>query len=83
VKSLLLIGKDAPLFEKAFGTQVDCQCFDSLDEAVARAQWLALSGDTVLLSPACSSLDMYKNYLERGDHFKQLVHDLSEVVYNE
>jgi len=48
----------------------------SLDEAVA---WLAgqvRSGDWVLLSPACASLDMYRNYMERGDHFRRLVNAL-------
>jgi len=48
----------------------------SLDEAVA---WLAgqvCPGDWVLLSPACASLDMYRNYMERGDHFRRLVEAL-------
>lgn len=73
LKSLLLIGKDAPLFIKASGTEVDSRIFENLEQAVQEAGKIAEPGDIVLLSPACSSLDMYKNYMERGDHFRNLV----------
>jgi len=73
LKTLLLIGKDAPLFKTTFQSVVDSQVFDNLQHAVQKAGALAEEGDIVLLSPACSSLDMYKNYMERGDHFRNLV----------
>jgi len=51
---------------------------DNLEDAVMKANSLAQNGDFVLFSPACASWDMYKNFEERGDHFKQLVLNLSE-----
>ena len=48
----------------------------TLDEALNKAHELAISGDTVLLSPTTSSYDQYKNYEERGKHFKELVNKL-------
>jgi UDP-N-acetylmuramoylalanine--D-glutamate ligase len=48
----------------------------TLEEAVARAAELAEAGDAVLLSPACASLDMFKNFEERGRLFAQAVEGL-------
>ena len=45
--------------------------------AVAKAAELATSGDIVLLSPACASLDMYSNFMARGDDFRGLVEQLN------
>lgn len=50
----------------------------NMEEAVEYAAEIALPGDMVLLSPACTSWDMYKNYGERGDHFAALVHRLEQ-----
>ena len=47
---------------------------ESLEAAVHEAERHAAPGDTVLLSPACSSFDMFENYEERGRAFKDLVH---------
>lgn len=47
----------------------------NLDEAMESAFKLAKQGDTVLLSPACASWDMYKNYMDRGNHFKNIVQE--------
>lgn len=48
-----------------------------LNHAVDIASQLAGSGDTVLLSPACASFDMYPNFEARGDHFRRIVQDLA------
>lgn len=50
-------------------------CADSFEDAVAKAREMALSGDVVLLSPACASWDMFDNFEQRGDLFKELVKD--------
>jgi UDP-N-acetylmuramoylalanine--D-glutamate ligase len=47
-----------------------------MEEAIQFARLMAESGDTVLLSPACSSFDMFDNYEDRGDTFKRLVYAL-------
>ena len=73
VSHVFALGKDAHLFEKsvAHTTRVA-----TMKDAVKAATRLAAPGDVVLLSPACASLDMFKNYMHRGDVFKQDVHDL-------
>jgi UDP-N-acetylmuramoylalanine--D-glutamate ligase len=49
-----------------------------LQEAVNTALEIAADGDIVLLSPACTSYDMYRDFAERGDHFKALVRELTK-----
>ena len=58
----------------------DCHCVDSLKEAVAVAQSLARAGDTVLFSPGTSSFDMFQNYGERGNLFKNFVNQLPNTT---
>ena len=75
---VLLIGRDAPLIESALAATggvpiVRCQ---SLEEAVSRAERHARPGDWVLLSPACASFDMFRDYAHRGETFVAAVHDL-------
>ncbi|WP_372880140.1 UDP-N-acetylmuramoyl-L-alanine--D-glutamate ligase [Psychromonas sp.] len=53
------------------------QLVENLDQAVAKIYLMAKPGDLVILSPACASLDMYKNFMARGDHFKSLVKALA------
>lgn len=79
-RRLYLIGESAPDFELAFGTHVATELSGSLDCAVVAAASRAVSGEVVLLSPACSSFDQYENYERRGEHFQQLVHGLAEAV---
>ncbi len=62
---VLLIGRDAPLIQKAVGGE---RC-GSLEEAVQRAAELARPGEAVLLSPACASFDMFRDYKHRGEVF--------------
>jgi len=79
VKCLFLIGetKDemADIFKK---TGIPIEKKNTLEEAVNSAYKTASSGDTVLLSPMCSSFDMFKNYKERGDIFKETVKKLED-----
>jgi UDP-N-acetylmuramoylalanine--D-glutamate ligase len=76
VKTLLLIGEDARRIEKEFKGLVAIESLQTLDKAVKRSSEIASAGDVVLLSPACASFDQYRNYEERGRHFKSLVQPL-------
>jgi UDP-N-acetylmuramoylalanine--D-glutamate ligase len=77
-RAVLLIGRDAPALERALaGTKAMVERCGTLDAAVARAVSLARSGDVVLLSPACASLDQFASYVERGDRFAALVRALT------
>tara|TARA_B100000768_G_C11269901_1_gene372911 strand:- start:630 stop:1964 length:1335 start_codon:yes stop_codon:yes gene_type:complete len=78
VTSLYLIGQDADLFEKNFNTidSLMISKHDSMKDAVLAAYKDAHAGDIILLSPACASYDMYKNYKERGDQYKSVVEEL-------
>ncbi len=77
VKAIICLGKDNAKIHKAFGelveTIIDVQ---SASEAVKTAYYLAKKGDSVLLSPACASFDLFDNYEDRGDQFKRAVREL-------
>lgn len=78
VRAVVLIGRDAPALRAALAPAgvdiIDCA---TLPEAVKRASSLALAGDAVLLSPACASLDMFKNYAHRAQVFVDAVRDIA------
>ena len=76
VSHVFALGKDAHLFEMSFAHTTRVA---TMKDAVKAATRLAAPGDVVLLSPACASLDMFKNYMHRGDVFKQDVHDLHNL----
>ncbi|MCG0276988.1 MAG: UDP-N-acetylmuramoyl-L-alanine--D-glutamate ligase [Thermanaeromonas sp.] len=80
VKHLILLGEAAPAIRQAAQKAGLTSIFmvRDLGEAVERARELASPGDVVLLSPACASWDMFRNYEERGNLFKTLVRSLSE-----
>jgi UDP-N-acetylmuramoylalanine--D-glutamate ligase len=78
VKRLLLIGEAAPKIESQLRGSAPAERLGSLEEAVRRAGDLAKAGDAVLLSPACASYDMFKNYKERGEAFQREVLRLKE-----
>lgn len=78
VKKMILLGRDAPKIEEAakragFTDYVYCR---DMDECVRTAAETAEKGDAVLLSPACASWDMYANFEQRGEHFKNCVNRL-------
>ncbi len=77
VHSAILIGKDARIVEQAISSLCKIYHATSLEGAVHTAHQLARTGDKVLLSPACSSLDMFKNYVERGERFSSIVRQLA------
>ena len=56
-----------------WGGLFPCEKFDAFEPAVMAACEAASSGDVVLLSPSCASMDMFKNYAERGDVFKEII----------
>jgi UDP-N-acetylmuramoylalanine--D-glutamate ligase len=69
-RRVLLIGRDAPLIERALAASgVPLERCATLEQAVARAAQLAQPGDAVLLSPACASFDMFRDYRHRGEVF--------------
>jgi UDP-N-acetylmuramoylalanine--D-glutamate ligase len=73
VRSVVLIGQDAPQIEEALGGVVPATHAASLEEAVGVAKTLAEPGDVVLLSPACASWDMFRDFNHRGDVFTRTV----------
>jgi UDP-N-acetylmuramoylalanine--D-glutamate ligase len=76
-RAVVLIGRDGPLIEKeVVRAGVPIVNADSLDDAVAAAARLAQSGDAVLLSPACASFDMFRNYEHRAQVFVAAVQAL-------
>ncbi len=77
VKGIVAIGEGADALEDDLGPHTgQVARASSMDEAIQFARLMAESGDTVLLSPACSSFDMFDNYEDRGDTFKRLVYAL-------
>lgn len=75
VKHLVVLGEAARNIEAALGDAAPTSRAASMAEAVRIAKSHAKSGDTVLLSPACASFDMYESYARRGDDFVQQVHE--------
>lgn len=72
-RGLVLIGRDAPLIETAVGGATPVVRARNLGEAVAQARVLARCGDSVVLSPACASFDMFANFEQRGERFEAAV----------
>jgi UDP-N-acetylmuramoylalanine--D-glutamate ligase len=72
-RAVVLIGRDAPLLAKALAGAVKTVAAADMDDAVVRARELARPGDSVLLSPACASFDMFSGYEERGERFMDAV----------
>jgi len=76
VRHAVLIGKDAAVLAAALGGVCTVETVASMPDAVAAAARIARAGDTVLLSPACASLDMFRDYGHRGEVFAAAVRNL-------
>ncbi|WP_140484863.1 UDP-N-acetylmuramoyl-L-alanine--D-glutamate ligase [Flavobacterium sp. GSA192] len=77
VKAIICLGVDNRKIIDAFGNVVDVMVeVGTMTEAVRMAQHISEKGDTVLLSPACASFDLFENYEDRGRQFKDAVHNL-------
>lgn len=77
VKAIVCLGLDNTPIKEAFGNVVDLLVETyAMSEAVKVAYKIAERGDTVLLSPACASFDLFKNYEDRGDQFKEAIKNL-------
>ena len=70
VREVVLLGRDAPAIRELIEGHVPVTSVGSMAEAVARAREAARPGDAVLLSPACASWDMYRDYRQRGREFR-------------
>ena len=73
VRSLILIGEDADNIELQLAGHAPIMRAESIDDAVNKGFEVAISGDAVLLAPACASFDMFKSFEERGEVFKAAV----------
>ena len=77
VKAIICLGVDNSRILEAFkGLGIDMVETQSMEDAVHSSYYLAKKGDTVLLSPACASFDLFENYEDRGNQFKQAVREL-------
>ncbi len=76
VKVAVLIGQMADKLASTWGSAIPCLKADTLAEAVVKARGHAVPGDVVLLSPGCSSYDMFKSFEDRGDQFRVLAQSL-------
>jgi UDP-N-acetylmuramoylalanine--D-glutamate ligase len=76
VKGLVLMGEARRKMKAVLGTVTATILVESLEEAVTAAQTMADRGDVILLSPACASFDMFKDFEDRGRQFKHMVMEL-------
>lgn len=78
VKAICAIGEAAQKIEHQLSHAIPVTKHGSLEEAVKTASSLAESGESVLLSPGCSSFDMFRDYVHRGEEFQRLVKEIDE-----
>ena len=80
---IVLIGEARRAMRAELGDLVPCEEAETLEEAVRRAAAAAAPGQAVLLAPACSSWDMFRDYAERGDRFAEAVRELARAAGQE
>jgi UDP-N-acetylmuramoylalanine--D-glutamate ligase len=76
VKAIISIGEESDAIFNHFSSSVRCIKAESLDDAVAKSNNEAESGDVVIFTPACKSFDMFMNYEHRGEVFKEIVNSI-------
>ena len=82
VKSAVLIGEAAGEMERLFDGITSTVRAKSMDDAVKVATKSAAPGDVVLLSPACASMDMFRDYAERGNAFKKALKNVGRGTWD-
>lgn len=80
VKKVLAMGEAAARIYSELNPLIEVERIDTLEEGIKKAQLFVVTGDTVLLSPGCSSYDQFKDYQDRGEKFKKLVGLLEEKI---
>jgi UDP-N-acetylmuramoylalanine--D-glutamate ligase len=78
VKEIVALGQAAHKIEQQLQPEFKVHKVSSLKEALLTSQALAQRGEIVLLSPGCSSFDMFKDYAHRGEEFKKIVFEMKE-----
>ena len=78
LKKVFIFGKDKELIFNTLRQYAHCLIVQDLKEALKEAVKFGKDDDCVLFSPACSSLDMFKDYKDRGETFKRLIKDLDD-----
>jgi UDP-N-acetylmuramoylalanine-D-glutamate ligase len=78
LKKVFIFGKDKKLIFNTLRPYAPCLIVQDLKEALKEAVKFSKDDDCILFSPACSSLDMFKDYKDRGETFKRLVKDLND-----
>lgn len=76
VKCICAIGQAAPKIKKDLDPAIPVELFENLEQAVLGASKRAFPGETILLSPGCSSFDMFRDYVHRGEEFQRIIHNL-------
>jgi UDP-N-acetylmuramoylalanine--D-glutamate ligase len=79
VKKIIVFGKSSKIIKKDLA-RYTVEVVDSLLGAINRAFIFAKANDKIILSPGCASFDMFKNYIQRGDRFKQYVRELKKGI---
>lgn len=79
VRKVFVLGESADRIQKALIPSIEVEKVADLEEGVKKATLFAKNGETVLLSPGCSSYDQFKNYEHRGERFKEMVCALEEI----
>jgi UDP-N-acetylmuramoylalanine--D-glutamate ligase len=80
VKTLLLMGEAREIMREQLGPWTKTVLVENMEQAILQAFEQGRSGDVVLLSPACSSFDMFRDYAQRGDLFQEAVRKLADKI---